>query len=101
MVLPLLFPLVPFRQSPATDALLLVWPHHLPTRITDTHRVRVRLSLYLSHPLLIPLSLSHPSPSLPLSLSPLHSLDNNNIGASGAAAIGEALQHNKTLTELT
>lgn len=30
----------------------------------------------------------------------LHSLNDNNIGAAGAAAIGEVLQHTKTLTEL-
>jgi hypothetical protein len=31
----------------------------------------------------------------------LHRLDGNNIGSEGAAAIGEALKHNKTLERLT
>jgi hypothetical protein len=31
----------------------------------------------------------------------LHRLDGNNIGSEGAAAIGEALKHNKTLKNLT
>jgi hypothetical protein len=30
----------------------------------------------------------------------MHSFDNNGVGAEGAAAIGEALKQNKTLTTL-